>query len=121
MSGEMHNLTLLVGKLAGTLESHIASVERDRNERAGDRVESASYRQEVRHALNNLTMKVNAVEPLAVRVAAIEPAVEDYKTIRIKIGAAIIVAGGVWSMLAGGVFYFGSEIKEMILRLFRVS
>jgi len=131
---ESLSLTLLIGEIKGKLESHIAAVERDRTEREQDRVESATYRKEIRHTLANLNMTVAGIEPLRDRVGAIddpdnpkslaarldkiEPQVSDLTR---KAAAAVAIATGAVALIGYAFHLFGAEFKALVLRLFRIS
>ncbi|WP_022721613.1 hypothetical protein [Rhodopseudomonas sp. B29] len=134
MADESQSLVLLLGELKGKLESHIDAVGRDRAEREQDRQESAKYRQEVRHQLANMSMKVGAIDPLAERVAAIddpknprslaarlakiEPQVSDLTR---KAATAVAIATGAIGLIMYFVHMFGAEFKALILRVLRIS
>jgi hypothetical protein len=81
----LHALTLLVGKINGTLEQHIAAVDRDRAEADDDRIENHAYRKEVRTVLASLTQATAEIPPLAKQIDAIDND-ENPKSIASRLG-----------------------------------
>ena len=107
-----------LGALRSLIESHIKSVDQDREQRDLDRQTSATYRKEVREELKTLSDGVKQIGPLKERVDRIEPIVEDHGT---KLFVASLIIGGALAIIGLGLKTWGADIKALFLRILRIS
>jgi LPS O-antigen subunit length determinant protein (WzzB/FepE family) len=102
---------IIIGELRGTLETHIAAVDRDRDEAAVERENSSQYRREVREQLTDLKEGVAQIGPVKKRLDAIEPVVQDWQK---KVAVASTIIGGGFVLVAFILKQFGGAILKRL-------
>lgn len=81
-----------------------------------DRVSASDDRREIRSKLYDMDRRLKTIEPVAAEVAAMKPHVEDYRSLKARIAAAVAILSGAFFLAWQGLASVGPEVKAFLLR-----
>lgn len=120
MTGKLDEISFKLGEIIAEITGLKEDVKGIQFEVKDDREASDKYRSEMREEVKSIN---EILTPLAAEVKGMAPHVNDYKTLKEKIGVAVFLvstigAGAVY-LIWQGLVNFGPVIKEHFMKMFK--
>lgn len=116
MTGKLDEISFRLGAISSKLDSLTLDVTQDRAVQTQDRAD-------LRTKLGSIDGRMEKVEAVCDQVAAMQPVVDEFKTLKSKIAAAVVTVGAIVSgalyLIWNGISYVGPYIKEFISDLMK--
>jgi hypothetical protein len=116
MTGKLDEISYMLGQIDSKLNSLTLDVKEDRAVQTQDRAD-------LRTKFNSIDERMEKVESVCDQVAAMQPTVDEFKTLKSKIAAAVVTVGAIVSgalyLIWQGVGYVGPYVRDFIDNLLR--
>lgn len=114
MPTKLDEISLAIGGLQSEVRTIAETIR-------ADRLSASDDRREIRAKLHDMDKRLKTIEPVAAEVAAMKPHVEDYRTLKARIAAAVAILTGAFYLAWQGLAAVGPEVKAYLLRLLTKS